>query len=85
VRLFRVALEVVDLKKATAFYSRLLAIEGRPVRGGRSYFDCGDVILALVDVSSERKKARSISQDLYFAVSDLEAVHSRASALFLRT
>ena len=51
-------------------------MKGRRVGGGRHYFDCGQVILALVDV----RKPRPGRQDLYFAVSDVEAVHRRARA-----
>jgi len=79
--LFRVTVEITGLDTAIAFYERLLSIEGRRVRGGRCYFDCGPVILALLDVSSERKEARAAPQDLYFAVSPLEPVHARAHAL----
>jgi catechol 2,3-dioxygenase-like lactoylglutathione lyase family enzyme len=50
-RLFRVALEVGDGAKAAKFYERLLGVAGRAVGGGRHYFDCGDVIVALVEVS----------------------------------
>lgn len=80
-RLYRVAVEVVGIETATEFYSKLLGVEGRPIRGGRCYFDCGDVILALVDVASLRKKARPASQELYFAVADVDAAHARAKAL----
>jgi uncharacterized glyoxalase superfamily protein PhnB len=79
--LYRVALEVANSAKANAFYSKLLGIAGREVGGGRVYFDCGQVILALVDVAVGRKKPKPISQDLYFAVPDVEAVYSRAKAL----
>jgi catechol-2,3-dioxygenase len=78
---FRVALEVGSCAKAQTFYSKLLGMDGRRVGGGRVYFDCGSVILALVDVSAGRKKPKAISQDLYFAVPDVEAVHARARAL----
>ena len=48
-KLFRIALEVADLEKAVAFYSKLLGLEGRMQRGSRAYFDCGPVILAILD------------------------------------
>ncbi len=80
-RIFRVSLEVSDSKKANRFYSKLLGIEGRLVGGGRVYFDCGPVILALVDVSATRKKPRPIAQDVYFAVPDVEAYYARAKKL----
>jgi catechol 2,3-dioxygenase-like lactoylglutathione lyase family enzyme len=79
--IYRVSLEVADSKKAHRFYSKLLGIEGRLVGGGRVYFDCGPVILALVDVSAARRKPRPISQDVYFAVNDVEAFHARAKKL----
>jgi catechol-2,3-dioxygenase len=79
--MFRVALEVAGAEKAHKFYSKLLGIEGRRVGGGRVYFDCGTVILALVDVAAGRRKPKPISQDLYFAVAEIEAAHSRARAL----
>ena len=80
-RLFRVALEVSDLEKAGEFYSTLMGTKGRRVGGGRFYIDCGDAILALVDVSATRKKPRPTSQNLYFAVSNVRTIHARARAL----
>ncbi len=49
-RLFRVTLEVGNGARAARFYGRLLGVPGRAVGGGRHYFDCGGVILALVEV-----------------------------------
>ncbi len=80
-RIFRVLLEVSNLDAAVAFYTELLATPGRPVRGGRHYFDCGDLILGLLDVSAEGREAAPMPQNLYFAVDDLEEVHRRAEAL----
>ena len=58
-RLYRVILQVSDLDKGAEFYSKLLGTEGRRIRGGfRHYFDCGDVILALVDPSVDDDEAR---------------------------
>lgn len=80
--LFRVILQVSDLDKAAEFYSQLLAGEGRRIpRGARHYFDCGRVILALVDVSAGGEAAKPIPDYIYFAVSDLENVHARAREL----
>src|ERR1043166_5417606 len=48
--LFRVILQVADLDQAADFYSKLLGTNGRRIhRAERHYFDCGPVILALVD------------------------------------
>jgi catechol-2,3-dioxygenase len=80
--LFRVILQVSDLDRAAAFYSDLLNDEGRRIpRGSRHYFDCGPVILALVDVTAGGEEAKPIPDYIYFAVADLQAAHDRASAL----
>jgi len=75
--LFRVALEVGDGAKAAKFYERLLGVPGRSVGGARHYFDCGAVIVALIEVA----RPEPAPENLYFAVSDLSAVHARARAL----
>jgi len=75
-RLFRLLVPVADPAQATRFYSRLLGLAGRPVGGGRVYFDCGPVILALLG----GQKA-PLPECLYFAVPDLAAVHARAREL----
>jgi catechol 2,3-dioxygenase-like lactoylglutathione lyase family enzyme len=80
--LYRVILQVSDIEKGTQFYTKLLGAEGRRIRGGsRHYFDCGAVILALVDVTAEGDKARPNPDNIYFSVNDLEAVHGRATEL----
>jgi predicted enzyme related to lactoylglutathione lyase len=71
--------QVTDITAAARFYSSLLGIEGRSIRGGRCYFDCGSVILALLDPGDG--SARSNPDDLYFSVVDLDATHGRASQL----
>ena len=75
--LFRVTLEVSGLEKASAFYARLLGVKERRVGGGRSYFECGSVILALVDV----KTPEVGPEYLYFAVANVKTVHARARRL----
>jgi predicted enzyme related to lactoylglutathione lyase len=80
-RLFRLLLEVGSLSEAVTFYATLLATEGRPIRGGRHYFDCGGVIVGLVDVSLGGRAPKPSSEYLYFAVADVEAVQRRAAAL----
>ncbi len=79
--LFRVTLQVKDLEKAAAFYAKLLGTKGREIRGSRHYFDCGPVILALVDPTAGGEKAKPIPDVVYFSVKDLEAVFDRAKAL----
>ena len=81
-KLFRVTLQVADLDRASAFYSKLLDDEGiRIPRGGRHYYNCGPVILALVDQAAGGLEAKPIPDYVYFAVSDLEAVYERAKEL----
>ncbi len=78
--LFRMILHVTDTSRAAGFYTQLLGTEGRAVAPTRHYFDCGPVILALVDPGGG--EAPKTNPDyVYFSVDDLEAVHARASAL----
>src|SRR6266436_1458466 len=80
--LFRIALQVADLDQASAFYAKLLDDQGRRIpRGSRHYFDCGPVILALVDVAAGHLEPKPIPDYVYFAVSDLEQIHERAKAM----
>ncbi|PWT93451.1 MAG: hypothetical protein C5B54_01820 [Acidobacteria bacterium] len=74
-------LEVGDLEKAIAFYSELLGIKGRPLRGSRAYFDCGSVILAVVDPTPGGLKPKPNATDVYFSVKDIKSVHARAVKL----
>lgn len=82
-KLFRIALQVGDLDKAAAFYAKLLDDPGRRIpRGSRHYFDCGPVILALIDVASGAGLEPKPAPDyVYFAVSNLGQVHERAKEL----
>lgn len=80
-KLYRVVLQVSDLDRAAKFYSNLLGMEGRSIRGSRHYFDCGTVILALLDPAGGGEKARPNPDHVYFSVMDLEAVHARAREL----
>jgi catechol 2,3-dioxygenase-like lactoylglutathione lyase family enzyme len=76
--IFRIILEVGDLDRATEFYARLLGTEGRQVGGGRIYFDCGPMTLALLKPEGT---PTAIPEYLYFAVDDVEAFHARAKDL----
>ena len=80
-RIFRVTVEVSDLEAATTFYATLLGIEGKRHPGARHYFDCGGVILAVLDVSRGGLTPTPGPKSLYFAVNDVEAVHARARDL----
>ncbi|MFN0009359.1 MAG: VOC family protein [Planctomycetota bacterium] len=80
-KLYRVILQVSDLDRAEEFYAKLLGAKGRRVHGSRHYFDCGPVILALVDPRNDGEKARPNPDHVYFSVKDLETVHARAKRL----
>lgn len=79
--LFRVLLEVSDLRKAASFYDTLLGIDGRDAGGSRRYYDCGPVIVGLVDVGAGGQTPTPMPQDLYLAIEDLEAAYARAKKL----
>lgn len=80
--LFRIILQVSDLDKAAEFYSNLLDDEGRRIpRASRHYFDCGAVILALVDPTAGGERAKPTPDYIYFAVHNLERVYARAREL----
>jgi predicted enzyme related to lactoylglutathione lyase len=81
-KLFRLILQVANLDQAAEFYSKLLDDKGRRIpRASRHYFDCGPVILALVDPSAGGEPAKPIPDYIYFAVNDLEKVYERARKL----
>lgn len=81
-KLFRIALQVGDLAQAGEFYSKLLADPGIPIpRGSRHYFNCGPVILALVDVAKGGEQPQPTPDYIYFAVNNLEEIFERAQAM----
>lgn len=82
-KLFRVALQVADLDQAATFYAQLLDDPGIPIpRGSRHYFNCGPVILALVDVAKGAgAKPQPTPDYIYFAVNNLQEIFERAQAL----
>jgi catechol 2,3-dioxygenase-like lactoylglutathione lyase family enzyme len=74
--LFRVFIPVADFEGAKTFYERLLGIEGNVIHGGRVYFQCGPVIVAVIE-----NKGTPIGDHLYFSVSNLEDIFERAKEL----
>ena len=80
-KIFRVTMEVSDLDAASKFYAQLLADDGTRHPGARHYFDCGGVLLAVLDVSQGGMKPTPGPKSLYFAVDKLEPVHARAKKL----
>lgn len=80
--LFRVLLPAVDLRTSVRFYERLLDARGRRVAPGRVYFDCGPVILGVLDFSGAPATERAPpTEALYFSTSDLDGVFRRARRL----
>jgi predicted enzyme related to lactoylglutathione lyase len=80
-KLFRITLEVADLELATELYGDLLGIDGQRHPGARHYFDCGGVILCVIDVSQGGMPPTAGPKSLYFAVNDIDAIHERATRL----
>jgi predicted enzyme related to lactoylglutathione lyase len=77
---FRLNVEVGDLEKAIAFYTKLLDVLGRKQAGARCYFECGPVTLSVLDVSS-LGAPHPAAKALYFTVRDLDAAFERAREL----
>lgn len=79
-RLFRVILPVTNIDRAAGFYSYILGIPGERVWESRHYFDCGGTILACFDPWREGQgyHATPNPENIYFAVSDIDAVYERA-------
>ena len=80
-KLFRVTLEVGDLDSAADLYRQLFGVEGTRHPGARHYFDCGGVIIAVLDVSQGGLTPTPGPKSLSFAVEDIDAVHERAAGL----
>jgi catechol 2,3-dioxygenase-like lactoylglutathione lyase family enzyme len=79
-RIFRVIMPVTNLDESVRFYGALFENNGFRVSGGRHYFDCGGVILALYTAAGDGDKAAaSNTRDyVYFAVRDLAAIYATA-------
>lgn len=81
-QIFRLLLPADNLAQATRFYSSLLGTRGRKVGKGRVYFDCGPVILGILDYSSVARRERpKTTEAVYFATNSLEKVYQRAKRL----
>ena len=80
VKLFRVILPVNDVEQAARFYAQVFDLAGERVSAGRHYFDCGGTILACYDPRADGDPwdAQPNPDNVYFAVSDLEATFERA-------
>ncbi|MEZ5961654.1 MAG: hypothetical protein R3C30_14710 [Hyphomonadaceae bacterium] len=74
---FRLNLEVGDLADAQGFYEMLFGIQGRGQAGRRFYINPGTVALQVIAPSNPHPAAKA----LYSTVTDLDAIHARASLL----
>jgi catechol 2,3-dioxygenase-like lactoylglutathione lyase family enzyme len=82
-RLFRVIIPSSDLDISVAFYTALLALEGRRILPGRHHFDCGGVDLVCFsprDAGYDRDPEPN-SEPVYLATDDVEAAFERARRL----
>ena len=79
-RLYRFIVPVDGMDRGVAFYSAIFGNDGERVSGHRHYFDCGGVVLALVDPSADRQPFRPNPDHVYFAIDDLEAAYERAKS-----
>ena len=80
-KIFRITIEVSSLDEAAAFYTKLLGDPGKRHPGARHYFNCGGVILAIIDPTQGGLKPTPLPKSLYFAVDDIASVHARAKEL----
>jgi catechol 2,3-dioxygenase-like lactoylglutathione lyase family enzyme len=80
-KIFRITMEVSDLDAAATFYATLLGDPGQRHPGARHYFNCGGVVLAVLDPSQGGMQPHPMPKCLYFAVDKLEPVHARARQL----
>ncbi len=82
-RIHSVVHEVANLDQASAGYAELFATPGRRIEqgGGRHYFDLGDAVLSLLDVSQGGMMPRTSGSDLYLSVPTLSQYYDRATTL----
>ena len=73
---------VGDLETAVRYYAALLDQPGMRVSGGRHYFKCGAVMLAVYSPAGDgdSTKPRPNFGHVYFSTSDLEGCYKRAQA-----
>jgi len=60
---------------------RVHGTPGRRHPGARHYFDCGGVVLAVLDVTEGGMRPTPGPKSIYFAVEDIDKVHTRAKSL----
>ena len=81
--LYRVIMPARDLEESAAFYAELLDQPGMRISGGRHYFRCGSVVVAVYSPAGDGDSTTPHANfgHAYFAIEDLEAYHERAQTL----
>jgi catechol 2,3-dioxygenase-like lactoylglutathione lyase family enzyme len=81
--LYRVIVPAGDLETSRVFYAALLDQPGMAISGGRHYFRCGAVVLAVYSPAGDGDPTTPTANfgHVYFAVDDLEGHFERAKAL----
>jgi len=81
--LYRVIMPAGDLEVSAGFYADLLGQPGMRISGGRHYFRCGSVVLAVYSPAGDGDRATPHANfgHVYFAVDGLEGHFARAEAL----
>lgn len=81
VHVFRIAIPASQIERSRRFYERVLGLQADDTVPSRLYFHCGDVIVAVIDWEVEPLGPfQSTPENLYFATSELDAVHDRAES-----
>ena len=81
--LYRVIMPAGDIELSRRFYATLLDQPGMQISGGRHYFRCGAVVLAVYSPAGDGDPTtpRPNFGQIYFAVDDLEGHFERAKTL----
>jgi catechol 2,3-dioxygenase-like lactoylglutathione lyase family enzyme len=81
--LFRIIVPAGDLDASVRFYAALLAQPGMRVSGGRHYFRCGAVTLAVYSPAGDGDSTmpRANVGHVYLSTTDLETCFQRAQAV----
>lgn len=83
IQLYRVIIPAADIAASQTFYAHLLDQPGMRISGGRHYFRCGNVVLAVYSPAGDGDPVAPHANfgHVYFAVGGLEAYFARAQAL----
>lgn len=81
-RVFRILVAAMDCEQSCRFYEELLGIRGRKVAEGRYYFDCGPVILGVLDYGRrEGTPWATPTEAVYLSTENIDELYERAREL----